>query len=218
MTPDSPTRRRCRPGSSRNRHDGSDHAAPPDDGCSPDNSPSRVVAAPGPAPEVAVRPESAASPLPDLAVRRINCAGGWVGLDPDVDRPPGEAVVLDRLVRGGFASSGRVADALLLAVVETGVPVWALDDERLDGPLGLRMASEGERVGEGELAAEAPAGQIVVADATRAVAVLFAAPSASHAPAARTVRARLYAIGVNGVPAIHVEEALWTAAEALAEA
>ena len=30
--------------------------------------------------------------------------------------------------------------------------------------------------------------------------------------------ARLYAVGVTGVPAIHVEEALWTAAEALAEA
>jgi DNA/RNA-binding domain of Phe-tRNA-synthetase-like protein len=102
--------------------------------------------------------------------------------------------------------------------VETGVPVWALDDERLDGPLGLRMTSAGERVGDGELAGEAPAGQIVVADAARAVAVLFAPPAASHASGARTARARLYAVGVTGVPAIHVEEALWTAAEALAEA
>jgi DNA/RNA-binding domain of Phe-tRNA-synthetase-like protein len=147
-----------------------------------------------------------------------------VGLDPDVDRPPGEAVVLERLVHGGFASSGRLADALLLAVVETGVPVWALDDERLDGPLGLRTAGEGERIGAGELSPEAPAGQIVVADAARAVAVLFAPPAASHAlvaqkaGAGRTARARLYAVGVTGVPAIHVEEALWTAAEALAEA
>jgi DNA/RNA-binding domain of Phe-tRNA-synthetase-like protein len=141
-----------------------------------------------------------------------------VGLDPDVDRPPGEAVVLDRLLHGGFASSGRVADALLLAVVETGVPVWALDDERLDGPLGLRLAGAGERVGDGELAGEAPPGQLVVADAERAVAVLFAPPAASHACWARTVRARLYAVGVTGVPAIHVEEALWTAAQALAEA
>lgn len=140
-----------------------------------------------------------------------------VGLDPDVDRPPGEAVVLDRLVHGGFASSGRLADALLLAVVETGVPVWALDDERLDGPLGLRTAVAGERVGEGDTAGEAPDGQIVVADAARAAAVLFAAPAASHAAAAGTVRTRLYAIVVAGVPAIHVEEALWTAAEALTE-
>ena len=64
-------------------------AAPPDDGCSPDNSPTEVVAAPGPAPEVEIRPESAASPLPDLAVRRINCAGGWVNLRNEIpaDRP-----------------------------------------------------------------------------------------------------------------------------------
>ncbi|HEX6656711.1 MAG TPA: hypothetical protein VF065_01440 [Ilumatobacter sp.] len=61
----------------------------PDDGCSPDNSPTEVVAAPGPVPEVAVRSESAASPLPDLAVRRINCAGGWVNLRNELpaDRP-----------------------------------------------------------------------------------------------------------------------------------
>ena len=64
-------------------------AIAPEDGCSPDNSPTEVVAAPGPAPEVAVRPESAASPLPDLAVRRINCAGGWVNLRNEIpaDRP-----------------------------------------------------------------------------------------------------------------------------------
>jgi hypothetical protein len=48
-----------------------------------------VVAAPSPAPEVAVRPESANSPLPDLAVRRINCVGGWVNLRNEIpaDRP-----------------------------------------------------------------------------------------------------------------------------------
>jgi DNA/RNA-binding domain of Phe-tRNA-synthetase-like protein len=140
-----------------------------------------------------------------------------VGLDPDVDRPPGEAAILERLLHGGFASGGRVADALLLAVVETGVPVFALDDERLDGPLGLRTAMAGEPVGEGDLAHEAPAGRIVVADAARAVAVLFAPPAASHTAGRRTRRARLFAVGVAGVPAIHVEEALWTAAEALAE-
>jgi DNA/RNA-binding domain of Phe-tRNA-synthetase-like protein len=140
-----------------------------------------------------------------------------VGLDPDVDRPPGEAAILERLLRGGFVSAGRLADALLVAVVETGVPVFALDAERVDGPLGLRTAFGGERVGQGELASEAPAGRIVVADAARAVAVLFAAPPPSHTAGSRTRRARLFAVGVAGVPAIHVEEALWTAADALAE-
>jgi DNA/RNA-binding domain of Phe-tRNA-synthetase-like protein len=140
-----------------------------------------------------------------------------VGLDPDVDRPPGEAAIVERLLHGGFASAGRLADALLLAVVETGVPVFALDDDRLEGPLGLRTAAAGERVGEGELAHDAPVGRIVVADAARAVAVLFSPPAASHAAGARTGRARLFAVAVAGVPSIHVEEALWTAAEALAE-
>ncbi len=59
-----------------------------------------------------------------------------VGLDPDAQRTPVEAAALDRLVQGGFASRGPLEDALLVAVVETGVPVWALDDVRLDGPWG----------------------------------------------------------------------------------
>jgi hypothetical protein len=64
-------------------------AAPADDGCSPDNSPTPAAAAPGPAPQIAVRAESAANALPDLAVRRINCAGGWVNLKNEIpaDRP-----------------------------------------------------------------------------------------------------------------------------------
>ena len=63
--------------------------APVDDGCSPDNSPTDVVATPGPAPDIAVDPQSANSPLPDLVVRRINCAGGWVNLRNEIpaDKP-----------------------------------------------------------------------------------------------------------------------------------
>ena len=45
-----------------------------------------------------------------------------------------------RLMHGGFESHGALEDALLLAVVETGVPIWALDDATLDGPLGIRAA------------------------------------------------------------------------------
>jgi DNA/RNA-binding domain of Phe-tRNA-synthetase-like protein len=139
------------------------------------------------------------------------------GLDPDVDRPPAEAAIVDRLMHGGFASSGRLADALLVAVVETGVPVYALDAERLAGPLGLRTAAAGERIGEGETAFEAAPGTIVVADAARAVASLFAEPARPYAAQARTRHVRLYAPSVDGVPAIHVEEALFTVADALAE-
>jgi hypothetical protein len=53
---------------------------PADDGCSADNSPTTPDNAEGPAPAVPVRPESVGNLLPDLALRRINCAGGWVNL------------------------------------------------------------------------------------------------------------------------------------------
>jgi DNA/RNA-binding domain of Phe-tRNA-synthetase-like protein len=141
-----------------------------------------------------------------------------VGLDPDAERTPVEEAAVRRLVEGGFTSRNRVDDALLLAVVETGVPVWALDEARLDGPIGLRAARPGERMGEGEYANDAPPGRIVVADARGPVAILFGTLAPSHVPRASTRRIRLFTIRVAGVPAIHVEEALWTCAEALAEA
>ncbi len=54
--------------------------APPDDGCSADNSPTATDVADGPVPSLEVRAESVANALPDLAVRRINCDGGWVNI------------------------------------------------------------------------------------------------------------------------------------------
>jgi DNA/RNA-binding domain of Phe-tRNA-synthetase-like protein len=138
-----------------------------------------------------------------------------VGMDPDAERTPVEAAALKRLMAGGFASTNRVDDALLLAVVETGVPVWALDEERLDGPIGLRAARPGERMGEGEYAHDAPPGRIVVADARGPVALLFGPIAQSHVPSGSTRRMRLFSVQVAGVPAIHVEEALWMCAEAL---
>jgi DNA/RNA-binding domain of Phe-tRNA-synthetase-like protein len=141
-----------------------------------------------------------------------------IGLDPDVDRPPAEAVALDRLLHGGFRATGLPQDALLLAVAETGVGVWALDAARVDGSLGIRAAAPGERVGEGENALELPLGRLVVADASAPVAVLFGEPDAGRAPTRSSTLLRLFAIGAAGVPDVHVEEALFTCAQALAEA
>jgi DNA/RNA-binding domain of Phe-tRNA-synthetase-like protein len=141
-----------------------------------------------------------------------------VGLDPDAQRTPVEAAALDRLVQGGFVSRGPLEDAVLVAVVETGVPVWALDDGRLDGPLGLRGAAPGERLGEGEYAADLVAGRIVVADAGAPVAVLFGEVARSRRPTRDSTRLRLFAVAVPGVPALHVEEALLGCAEALSDA
>jgi len=141
-----------------------------------------------------------------------------VGLDPDAQRTPVEAAALERLVQGGFVSRGALEDALLVALVETGVPVWALDDARLDGPLGLRGAAPGERLGEGEYAADLAPGRVVVADAGAPVAVLFGDIAPSRRPTRDSARLRLFAIAVPGVPALHVEEALFGCVEALSDA
>lgn len=138
-----------------------------------------------------------------------------VGLDPDRDPPPAEAAVLRRLLSGGFRSAGLVDDACTIAVVETGVPVWVLDDEALDGPLGIRPAAGDDALGEGARALPVPAGRLVVADARRAVAELFGEPPPDVALGRRGRRARLFTVMVEGVPEIHAEEALWTCAELL---
>lgn len=138
------------------------------------------------------------------------------GLDPDSDRTPVEAAAVERLLRGGFKSQNLVDDALLIALVETGVPVWALDDETLDGPLGLREALDDDRLGRAEGAPEVRSGRLVVADAAGPVAVLFGELAPGHGVTSRTTRMRLFTVAVAGVPVIHVEEALWTCASILA--
>ena len=60
-----------------------------------------------------------------------------------------------------------------------------------------------------------PAGQLVVADAVRVHATLFGEPASPRAPGSGTGEIVLYAVAVEGVPAIHVEEALWVASEVL---
>ena len=137
-----------------------------------------------------------------------------VGLDPEVDRPPVEAALVERLMHGGFRSRGCVADALLVGALETGVPLWALDAGRVSGPLGVRAARTGERLGEGDLASDV-AGRLVVADAAAPVAMLLGAVADGCGPVAGTRRLRVFAVAVAGVPRAHVEEALWVAAEAL---
>lgn len=139
-----------------------------------------------------------------------------IGIDPDgEERTPVEAAALARLRHGGFQSAGLVADALLLAVVETGVPVWALDDDRVRGDLGIRPAGPEEQLGAGELAGDVRPGRLVVADDAGPVAELFGALSAEHAVRPETAAMRLFSVQAPGVPGIHVEEALWTCTEAL---
>jgi DNA/RNA-binding domain of Phe-tRNA-synthetase-like protein len=137
-----------------------------------------------------------------------------VGLDPDAKRIPSEEVAVTRLMEGGFRSRDLVSDALLIALVETGVPVWALDAERVaPGGLGIRTTFAGEEFG--STGTRLAAGHLAVADAVRVHALLFGAIAPGHEVSPRTRRVTLFAVGVDGVPEIHVEEALWCCADIL---
>jgi DNA/RNA-binding domain of Phe-tRNA-synthetase-like protein len=137
-----------------------------------------------------------------------------VGLDPDVTRIPIEDIALARLLHGGFRSTNIVDDARLIALVETGVPVWALDAALLDpGGLGIRTSVLGDRLGSTDRGSDLVPGRLVVADSRCVHAVLFGDVAPGHEVGPRTERIALFAIGVAGVPAIHIEEALWLAGE-----
>lgn len=124
-----------------------------------------------------------------------------LGIDPDEHRTPIEAAVLRRLIDGGFRSRSLLDDALLIALVETGVGVWALDASTVRGGLALRLDG---------------AGAVVVADDAGPVAPVFADPGDAHGVTKRSRSLLLYAIGAPAVPDVFVDEALWTAGETLA--
>jgi DNA/RNA-binding domain of Phe-tRNA-synthetase-like protein len=138
-----------------------------------------------------------------------------IGLDPDEHRTPVEALALERLLKGGLPSESLLDDALTIAVLETGVPLWGLDADRLEGDLGLRGAEAREPFGRGEGALELPAGRLVVADSDNPVAVLFGDVAPGAGVTRETARIALFSVQVAGVPAMYVEEALWTATDIL---
>jgi DNA/RNA-binding domain of Phe-tRNA-synthetase-like protein len=138
-----------------------------------------------------------------------------IGLDPDVMRTPIEAMALERMLRGGFLSGGMLEDVLLIALMDTGIPLWALDSKSVSGPLGIRSSSEGEPLGRFSDATPLPAGRLVVADSSAALAVLFGELAPGHEAKADTSHLTLFAIQVAGVPSLYVEEALWMCRAAL---
>jgi DNA/RNA-binding domain of Phe-tRNA-synthetase-like protein len=136
-----------------------------------------------------------------------------VGIDPDERRTPVEAIALERMRSGGFASQNLLDDAMLIATVETGVPLLAFDADRVGREVGLRLSHPGESLGgDGRPLAR---GQIVVADEDRSLAVLFADMAEERGVTPSTTRMVLAAIQVKGVPRVSVEEALWIASEVL---
>jgi hypothetical protein len=121
-----------------------------------------------------------------------------LGMDTDVTRTPVEAFVLERLLHGGLRSQGMPADALALATLETGVALYALDAATVRGEVGI---AAGER--------------LALADAAGPIAPLFSPPGPDHAPGRGTRALLLLALVAPEVPALFVEEAVWTAAAAL---
>ena len=123
-----------------------------------------------------------------------------LGIDPDVTRTPVEELALERLLKGGFSAGGLPEDALALATLETGVPVYAVDADRLSG--GLVLAPDAD-------------GRLVLADDAGTVAVLFRPPEPDRVPDRDTRAMVLLAVQAPGVDDLFVEEAVWTAAAAM---
>ena len=136
-----------------------------------------------------------------------------IGIDPDETRTPVEEMALERLKAGGFKSRNTLDDALVLATIDTGVPVVAFDADKVAGELGLRLAHEGELLG-GDGRALSPR-QLVVADGERALALLFGEMAWGRGVTPETERMLLAAVQVKGVPEVSVEEALWTVVDVL---
>ena len=136
-----------------------------------------------------------------------------IGLDPDRTRTPVEQLALDRLHDGAFKSQGLPADALTIAIVETGVALRAFDADRLEGRLCIRDSAPGESLAgrPGELAQ----GTLAIADERGPVGLLFGATAEGHGVEPDSRRVAIVAVQVKGVPQIAVDEALWMAAATL---
>ena len=139
-----------------------------------------------------------------------------VGLDPDQQRTAPEQAALDRMKWGGFRSTNLLDDAMLIATVETGVPLIALDADKL----GTRArAAALERGGEARRArGRCSDSQILIADADKPLAVLFGDIGEHAGVTPKTTRTILIAVSVKGVPRVSIEEALWTAADLMTNA
>ncbi len=139
-----------------------------------------------------------------------------IGLDPDVHRVPIEAVVVERLRAGEFKPYSWLQDAVTIAVMETHVPVWALDATGVRGPLRVRPAVAHEPLGRrDERAPWLPEGRLVIADDEGPLAVLFGDVAPGHLAGPKDPHVVLFSLSVAGVPLVSVAEALWTVTDTL---
>jgi hypothetical protein len=83
------------------------------------------------------------------------------------------------------------------------------------GGLGVRASVAGDRLGSTEYGSAIAPGRLVVADSRWVHATLFGEIAPGHTVNPRTRRVALFTVGVEGVPQIHLEEALWVCIEVL---
>jgi DNA/RNA-binding domain of Phe-tRNA-synthetase-like protein len=129
-----------------------------------------------------------------------------IGMDPDVQPTPIEAVARARILHGSFPSRSIVADALIVATLESHVALGVLDADLLDGPLGIRPARHPDPP-------DFARGTWVIADAEGPVAQLFGAPVPRCSLTVETTRVAILAVGVPGMDPWVLDDALWRVAE-----
>lgn len=134
-----------------------------------------------------------------------------VGIDPDQQPTPIEQAVLGRLLSGGNLPQDRISDGLLLALLETSVPVVAFEASGVSPPISVRGAEQGELVAADEL----EPGALILADGKRPLCQLFSTPVAPLAAAAKSESLLLVAVVVPGVSDLASDEALTIAAAAI---
>lgn len=134
-----------------------------------------------------------------------------VGIDPDQQPTPIEQAVLGRLLSGGNLPQDRISDGLLLALLETSVPVVAFEASAVAPPISIRAVEQGELVAGDAI----EPGALILADGQRPLCQLFSAPAPSFAATAKSERLLLVAVVVPGVSEIASDEALTIAAAAI---
>jgi DNA/RNA-binding domain of Phe-tRNA-synthetase-like protein len=139
-----------------------------------------------------------------------------IGLDPDSTRTPVEQLALERLHDGAFKTHGLPADALTIAVIETGVALRAFDADRVEGAFCIRDSAPGESLPgrTGELAH----GTLVLADERQPLELLFGGDPVPDHVDRDTRCVAIVAVQVKGVPQASVDEALWIASSAMSVA
>ena len=132
---------------------------------------------------------------------------GRIGRDATKDRAPQEAAFYDRIAHGGFPVRDPLQDLLLVVLLETGVPIWALDGDRVSGDLGIRRSLTGELVGPGDAPPTRP--EPVVVDREGVVAEIGREPREPFRATHRSARTTFFCARVPGLPDLRVHEAVW---------